>query len=336
MRLLYDEFKDDAYLAYLSEKYKVPGFNFCLIRGGEAGETTAFGVQNAETKKPMEAGTIFEAASLTKTLFACLVLRLADRGVLSLDEPIAPLAPSVQVSQDERIGRITARQVLSHGSGLPNWDKKPYLKFLFDPGTSFSYSGEGYYYLQRILNELTGKDFTDHYRDEFLKPLGMAHSFPVWEEKVLAYESRKHDAQGCLMPERRHLDAEGNAPEPNAAWSLYSGAQDYAKYMLEILNEHGHLSEASFAEMTGVQNKAHEGVFWGLGWGIPEADPSVIWHWGDNDGYKSFTVMDLKTKDGACIFANGFNGNDMEIEFLKKLTDGAFWDDIAAFLKVAE
>ncbi len=336
MRLLYDDFTDEAYLKDLSERYKVPGFNYCLIRGGAAGPTRAFGVQNVETGLPMESGTIFEAASLTKTLFACLVLRLVDRGVLTLDEPIAPLAPNVQVSQDERIQTITARQVLSHGTGLPNWDKKPYLKFLFDPGTSYSYSGEGYYYLQRILNEVTGKDFTDHYRDEFLKPLGMSHSFPVWEEAVHDIESRKHDADGKLMPDRRHMDTEGNAPEPNAAWSLYSGAQDYAKYMLEILLQHGHLSDAMFAEMTRPQNKAHEGVFWGLGWGIPEADPHVIWHWGDNDGYKCFTVMDLETKDGACIFSNGFNGNDMEIEFLKKLTDGTFWDDIAAFLKVAE
>ena len=171
MKLLYTDFADKATLRDLSKRYQIPGFNYCLIKEGVAQPVHAYGVQNAETGEPMLPSTIFEAASLTKTLFACLVLRLVDRGVLTLDEPIAKLAPNVQVSQDERIQTITARQVLSHGTGLPDWDKKPYLKFLFDPGTSYSYSGEGYYYLQKIVNEITGKDFTDHYWDEFLKPI---------------------------------------------------------------------------------------------------------------------------------------------------------------------
>ena len=164
----------------------------------------------------------------------------------------------------------------------------------------------------------------------------MTHSFPVWEPAVSEIESRKHDAKGALLPDRRHLDLEGDAPEPNAAWSLYSGAEDYTKYMLEILNAHGHLSDAMFREMTTPQNKATDGVFWGLGWGIPAKDPNVIWHWGDNGGYRSFTVMDLKTKDGACIFANGFQGNDMEIEVLDYLTDGDFGPDVADFVAHAE
>ena len=125
MKLLYTDFADKATLRDLSKRYQIPGFNYCLIKEGVAQPVHAYGVQNAETGEPMLPSTIFEAASLTKTLFACLVLRLVDRGVLTLDEPIAKLAPNVQVSQDERIQTITARQVLSHGTGLPDWDKKP-------------------------------------------------------------------------------------------------------------------------------------------------------------------------------------------------------------------
>ncbi len=336
MKLLYTDFADKAKLRDLSKRHRVPGFNYCLIKEGIAQQARAYGVKSIETGEPMTPSTITEAASLTKTLFACLVLRLVDRGVLTLDEPIAPLAPNVQVSQDPRIQTITARQVLSHGTGLPNWDKKPYLKFLFDPGTSFSYSGEGYYYLHKILNELTGKDFTDHYRDEFLRPLGMVNSYPVWEPAVMETEANQHEKDERAIPLKTELDLAGNAPEPNAAWSLYSSAEDYAKFMLEILNHHGHLSENSFREMTTPQNKAGEGVFWGLGWGIPEKDPNVIWHWGDDGGYRSLTVMDLKTKDGACVFCNSNGGTDLCIEFLDYLTDGEFWPEVAEFIAHAE
>ena len=106
MKVLYTDYTDEAKLKELAEKHGVPGFNYCLIKNGVAGVTRAYGVQNAETGKPYEPSTIIEAASLTKTLFACLVMRLVDRGVLTLDEPIAALAPSVQVSQDERIQTI--------------------------------------------------------------------------------------------------------------------------------------------------------------------------------------------------------------------------------------
>ncbi|MBR3718513.1 MAG: beta-lactamase family protein, partial [Firmicutes bacterium] len=102
MKLLYTDFADKATLRDLSKRYQIPGFNYCLIKEGVAQPVHAYGVQNAETGEPMLPSTIFEAASLTKTLFACLVLRLVDRGVLTLDEPIAKLAPNVQVSQDER------------------------------------------------------------------------------------------------------------------------------------------------------------------------------------------------------------------------------------------
>ena len=336
MKVLYTDYTDEAKLKELAEKHGVPGFNYCLIKNGVAGVTRAYGVQNVETGKPYEPSTIIEAASLTKTLFACLVMRLVDRGVLTLDEPIAALAPSVQVSQDERIQTITARQVLSHGTGLPDWDKKPYLKFLFDPGTSYSYSGEGYYYLQKIVDVITGKEFCDHYWDEFLKPLGMTNSYPVWEEAMTRIEANQHRKAEGMWPLRMEMDLAGNAPEPNAAWSLYSGAEDYAKYMLEILNEHGHLSESSFQEMTSPQNKATEGVYWGLGWGIPAKDKNVIWHWGDDGGYRSLTVMDLVTKDGACIFCNSDGGTDLCIEFLEILTDGGFWPEVADFIAHAE
>ena len=336
MKLLYSDYTDTEHLRELSEKYKVPGFNFTLIKNGVATETQAYGITNSETMAPMTPSTIFEAASLTKTLFATLIMRLRDWGMIDLDQPISPLAPDIKVSHDPRIDKVTARQILSHGSGLPDWGHKPDLEFKFDPGKGFSYSGEGYYYLQKVADEVTGKEFCDQYCDEFIRPLGMFDSAPIWSPKVGAKESRKFSADGEMLEFRDYIDLSGDAPEPNAAWSLYSGARDYGKYMLEILNEHGHLSPESFGEMVKPQNQATASILWGLGWGIPEKDQNVIWHWGDNGGYRSLAAMDIKTKDGACIFCNSYGGIDLSIDFLDSITDSSFWSDVAEFIEGAE
>lgn len=335
MRLVESKLRDQTFIKSLLDTYRVPGISYCFIREGQANKAQAVGIKSKKAIAWMQADTMFEAASLTKPLFATLVMRLVDRGTIALDSPLAPLLPSLSLSEDERIHSVTVRQVLSHGAGLPNWADKP-LPFLFEPGKSFSYSGEGYYYLQKIVNEITGKDFVQHFNDEFFIPLEMNNSRAVWDPAILDKMANKFDQNGAMVPLRDFIDLGGNAPEPNAAWSLYSGAEDYAKFMIEIFKHKGHLSAHSFKEMTTPQNDAGNGVLWGLGWGLLEKDPSVIWHWGDNGGYRSFATIDLATGDGACIFCNAEGGTDLCTALLTHVTDGIFWQDIARFLETAE
>lgn len=335
MKLIQKRLQDRSFISSLLNQYNVPGISYCFICNGSARQAEAIGVKNTLTRELLLPDTVFEAASLTKTLFAALVMRLKDRGFISLDLPVNRMSPALQVSEDDRINYVTARQILSHGSGLPNWADKP-LSFLFSPGTGFSYSGEGYYYLHKIINELTGKDFIEHLKDEFFIPLKMKNSRAVWDASLLDKMTNKFDRNGNMSPLRTWVDLAGNAPEPNAAWSLYSGAEDYAKFLLEILNDKGHLSESAFREMTRPQNSAGEGIFWGLGWGLSDKDPSVIWHWGDNGGYRSFAVGDLASGDGACIFCNAEGGTDLCLALLTYVTDGEFWEDVGKFLETAE
>ncbi|NCB41246.1 MAG: class A beta-lactamase-related serine hydrolase [Clostridia bacterium] len=335
MKVIQSKMQDKIFVSTLLKRYAVPGISYCFILKGQALKAEAIGVKNTETRELMRADTMFEAASLTKTLFATLVMRLVDQGIFSLDEPVASLLPSFKLSDDDRINTLTVRQILSHGTGLPNWADKP-LPFLFDPGKGFRYSGEGYYYLHRIVNEVTGKDFVDHYRDEFFEPLKMNHSRAIWDPSILDYMANKFDVNGKMFPLRDFIDLGGNAPEPNAAWSLYSGAEDYAKFLLEILNNKGHLSESAFKEMVSPQNDAGNGILWGLGWGLSSKDPSVIWHWGDNGGYRSFATVDYATGDGVCIFCNGAGGTDLCLAFLDQTTDGEFWGNVSKFLETAE
>src|SRR5205823_3170598 len=131
---------------------EVPGLSIAVIRDGKIVWKHGFGQKNAhpsatgtrdgKTDGPVRDDTLFPAASLSKPVFAYLTLRLVDRGVLDLDKPLYEYLPNQRIEQDERYKQITARMILSHTSGLPNWGGTP-LRLLFAPGERWSYSSEG-------------------------------------------------------------------------------------------------------------------------------------------------------------------------------------------------
>src|SRR5271167_4163431 len=105
----------------LMEKAGVPGLSIAEIRNGKTVWIKSFGVRNEENKKPVTTETMFNVGSLSKPVFAYGVLKLVDAGKLKLDEPLAPYLPKEFTVDDPRFNLITARIVLSHRTGLPNW-----------------------------------------------------------------------------------------------------------------------------------------------------------------------------------------------------------------------
>ena len=145
----------------------VPGLSIALIRDGKLVWHHGFGVTNAETKAPVTGSTVFEAASLSKPVFAYAVLKLVDGGKFDLDKPLNQyLSGNYDVGDDPRLNQITARRVLTHTTGFPNWrpNGSPVLKIFFTPGEKFSYSGEGFVYLAKAVEHLAGEPF-----DAFMK-----------------------------------------------------------------------------------------------------------------------------------------------------------------------
>lgn len=105
----------------LMEKSGVPGLSIAVIRDGKTVWAASYGVRNAETRKPVTEGTLFNVGSLSKPVFAYGVLKLVDAGKLKLDESLAPYLPKESIAGDSRFNQITARFVLSHRTGFPNW-----------------------------------------------------------------------------------------------------------------------------------------------------------------------------------------------------------------------
>lgn len=135
----------------------VPGLSIAVVRDAKVVWARGFGVKHATTNIPVDDQTLFEAGSVSKTVFAYAVMKLHETGVLNLDRPLATYV-SDRWLVDPRFAQITARQVLSHTTGLPNWrsGNEP-LRIHFTPGSQFQYSGEGYSYLQLVVSRLTGR-----------------------------------------------------------------------------------------------------------------------------------------------------------------------------------
>ena len=133
------------------KKSNVPGVSIALIQHGKTIWVHGFGVKEAGTSQPVTGETVFEAASLSKPVFAYGVLKLVDQGKLRLDVPLTIYLPKPYIPGDQRLAKITARIVLSHRTGFPNWRDGDSLPLYFTPGERFSYSGEGYIYLQRVV-----------------------------------------------------------------------------------------------------------------------------------------------------------------------------------------
>ncbi len=131
----------------------VPGVAVASVFGAQI---SSFSVGTANNRSKTSAATIFEAASLSKPAFALAVLQLVESGELHFDQPIASIVDLRDETDGRRVLRITPRNALTHTTGLPNW-RFTYgpLRCMFEPGSRFSYSGEGIFLLQRAVEHVT-------------------------------------------------------------------------------------------------------------------------------------------------------------------------------------
>src|ERR1700722_19567772 len=242
----------------LLQQADVPGLSIALIRKGKLVWSGAFGVSNADTKKPVDANTVFEAASLSKPVFAYAVLKLVDEGKLALDIPFnGYLGNNYDVVNDDRINLITARRVLSHTSGFPNWrdnDRTKTLLIHFKPGEKFSYSGEGMVYLSKVVEKITGLRFEEFMQQYALRPLGMTASSYIWRSRYDSLKAYRHDQLGQLAGRNQPPDGKEDPAldDGNAAASLQTTAQDYARLVIALMNGYG-LKKATWQQMLTPQ-----------------------------------------------------------------------------------
>jgi CubicO group peptidase (beta-lactamase class C family) len=325
-----------AELAALLQKENVPGMQLSYTKG-KATKTYVVGLSKAGTTQAVAATSIFQAASLGKVVLAYVALRLHDRGVLDLDKPLLTYAPYPRLLPDPRAARITARRVLTHTTGLPNWADNPLgpawptsaLRLKYAPDSCWNYSGEGYVWLQKTLEHLTGKSWEVLAEEEVFRPLGLKNSSFVWQPRFAAVAATGHDDKGKPTEVRKFAASYG-------AYSLLTTATDYGLFLQAFAAGRG-LKPATARLLTIPANAADRcgtpaspadpAIAWACGVGLATTSQGpALWHWGDNGDFKGFFMVLPGKKESLVFLTNSANGAKITDEVLRLFFGpGQYW-----------
>ena len=153
----------DRFLKIQMDSLNVKGISIAIINDAKVVYHCAFGIADISSMDTVNNQTLFQAASVSKPIFAFFVMRIVEKELLDLDTPLYKYFRYPDIEDDPRYKLITARMALCHTTGFPNWrpNYTGKLKIEFTPGTKFSYSGEGYMYLAKVIAHLTNTTLSD-------------------------------------------------------------------------------------------------------------------------------------------------------------------------------
>lgn len=304
-------------LSFLAE-FNVPAVGIGIIENGKISACEVYG----ELRKgiPAKKDAIFSIASVTKPVVAMTALKLVESGKWDLDEPLYHYWIDPDLKNDDRYKILTTRHVLSHQSGLPNWrtdltSKK--LEFLFDPGHKYNYSGEGFEYLRKALEQKFQKSLGELSDSTLFKPLKMKSTKYKWKDTI--DQSRfafRHNAQ------KKEYNNQGGM-KTSAAAGLLTTIEDYSKFGMHIMNQAG-LSENLFHSMISTQVNIKKNNDQGLGWEIIRNLPNdeyALVHQGGSSGVRTIVIFLPISKRGMVVFTNGDEGDKVYTRIIEEYFD---------------
>lgn len=267
---------------------------------------------------------VFQAASLSKVVFAYIVMKMYDRGEIDLDTPICNYTDIDRFEDKEQAARLTARMVLNHRTGLPNWSKSPSsqewptspITFRYPADSCYGYSGEGFAYLQRAVEKIRGKKIDDVAKEEVFQPLGMEYSSYEWQPMYDTLTVDGYNKDGENRGKGRH-------PRANVGYTLRTCAADYAKFLQALLDGTGLSPQAKEVFFTPCKEKAiryaknhrecDNSIAWAMGIGTEDNAEfgKVLWHWGDNGSFKALFIVIPSANGYLTYFTNSNHGHDI-------------------------
>ncbi|MEM9361938.1 MAG: serine hydrolase domain-containing protein [Bacteroidota bacterium] len=321
----------DSYLKEQVEKFNIPGMTIAFINNGKIVHHNNFGYANLQDSIRVYDKTIFEGASISKPIFSYFVMKYVEEEKIDLDRPLYNYLAYPDIAKDDRYRKITARMVLSHRSGFPNWrsdhpDNKLFIQF--EPGTDYFYSGEGYQYLAKVLKhiERTNWDGLEkQFQSKVAIPLGMKHTTFIQNDYIKNNKAEPYDENGKWISPERDFDSifryQFRAPA-----SIHSESLDFSKWLIALMDKKG-LKESSFKELFKVHSYVDEfngiKVDYTLGFFKPRLPlTNVYLHGGNNYGFTSFFAIDPDKKWGFVLFTNSEFGEKLGNELMFYLLTG--------------
>jgi len=349
----------DSTVNRLIQAAHVTGAGVALFHRGEIVYLNAYGLRDTEKGLPLTPDSVMTAASLTKSAFATVVMRLVQRGTLDLDKPIEqylgkPLGDFdhyADLAGDPRTARFTLRILLDHTTGFANLrrlegDRKLHIHYA--PGTHYGYSGEGINLAQLVVEKVTGKSTTALMQEELYTPLKMTRTSMVWEPRFETDFANGYDEYGrSLGPERDNSTA--------AASSMQTTPRDYALFLSALMR--GEVLSASvrdkmlspqirirsahqFPSLNTETTTAYDPIelSYGIGWGLYKSPYGpAFFKEGDNEGWRNFALC-FRNGDGMLVMTNSSNGEGIFKPLAEALlgeTDFPFdWDGYTPYDKL--
>ena len=312
----------------------ISALSIAVINEGKIAYNKSLGFANLDKKIKVNDESIFEAASLSKPVFAYFVMRLTEKYIIDLDRPLFFYLPDESMEVDQRYKNVSARLVLSHNTGFPNWrwfDEIPEgidinrgdFFMVQDPNSSFSYSGEAYQYLARVvahLNFVNMNELGTLFQREISEPLGIEHFYFVWDDYV-----GEHKVSGHRNNKVTNRDWSSGLPHHNskvfqAAGGLHTNAENYGILVCDLINQEFLMKEtyremlSSYTEIDEENpNHIEDGVTsWGLGFGIrPVNNDTIYLHGGNNNDFQSELLFSINRKFGYVFFVNCDGGDKL-------------------------
>jgi len=342
-------------LHQMMDIYKDPGFSAAIIEHNRVVWAKGFGVTTPGGNTPVTAGTLFQAASISKPITAAGGLWLVQHGKVSLDEDVNLKLKSWKVPENDFTvtQKVTLRRLMSHNAGLnvhgfagyaqdsplPTAEQildglppanNPPIRVTVVPGTQCIYSGGGVTLEGLLIRDVSGQSFEEFMRQHVLLPAGMANStFQQHLPQALAARAATGThGDGQAVPGKWHLYPELS---PDGLWTTPT---DLAKFAIEIaLSEHGRanhiLSQPVAREMLTVQCHDDPGSAGGiaLGFGIGyQNHPALFRHNGGNDGFGSFLTMDAGAGWGYASMGNSDNFETISNHVVETIAKLNGWD----------
>ncbi|MDA8018139.1 MAG: beta-lactamase family protein [Thermoanaerobaculia bacterium] len=308
----------------------IPAVAVALIRDGDVAWTAALG--RTARGEPVDPSSMFNVASLTKPVFATMVLHLVAGGEIGLDQPVAEYFTDEDFAGDARESLLTPRLILSHQTGLPNWRSIPALEFVADPGETFSYSGEAYEYLLRAVEQKMSSADGQLVRGRVFEPAGMQSATLGWSDEVEERFAYGADASSepvtPWMSETRRTSF--------SAGGMVSSFEDYARFVAWTLRG-ADLPKDLFDAIREREIRLGPHVSWGLGWTLLDVEQPdsamgpMLYHGGGEDGTRTFVAVSPETRDGIVVFTNSSSGDALIYQIVGALFDrgGAVLDRLS-------